>query len=1662
MIQESKDRTKDAHDHLERLRLRLLDLTGRNRFLNFRHSETSKTQLRFVDVSLEQIRQLIESGSEFQARHLKKPAELTLEEAEEPDTEEPIDLGLASKPARKLKRFNPQAVAESARSQGVDPSYDLRLEDMVPNKIRDVQTLLFPDDLQRRLQGIYDEERRYIQELGINTLYFCVGFLEWYEADHSDKARLAPLLLYPMQVQRTLAGTKYQFRFSGIGEEPESNISLIERLARDFGIRLPEYDPESDRPEDYLAMVASSTMQQKRWRVRSFATIAILNFAKLAMYRDLDPAERPPDAQIEEHQVIQEVLAGVDQDTQVSVSEDDVEKHEVMSSVPLLVTEADSSQFAAIVEALSGNSLVIEGPPGTGKSQTITNIIAAALSKGLRVLFVAEKLAALQVVKSKLDSYKLGPFCLELHSTKARKADVHKSIADRIHLERVGVPSVDSLIAQIEQQKKVLGDYTTALHSHFGKLGAPIHDLLWREQRLRLELGEDASGVEHFIIPSAPEFDPAGMSEASQTLEGYESTHDGLEASYGDVLEHPWYGVAAPDADLEERQRFIQWFRGIVQSLEAFGATADSFARDIGAKEDMSIGQWIRLAELCCELADNLPSVPVHVIRTLRDRSAGTVLERFISNIEALEDIQSRYGATLLDKIEPASSELADALNAVTSDRFEEFAIGALITEQNDARSRIDELKALATYVAEVESVLGSCCVDAIAVMGSCAGAIASTSRAVVLARTPSIVAEENSADLGAMVTQGKNLAAKSLQLRSKFDLDDVPAAAELREMGRTLRDAGLLWWIRPEVRVARKIFRRHSLQKQPASNEQIGEAFGSIADFTEELKAFESSERFKRVAGPLFEGIKTDFGLVESIAAFASNIRSITSKGNVWDSKLRDALLMSADVAPIDRIVGMVEDERFQRAHSEDCSLTSISKRMQQAEATLVKLAQLDALVAPLGLPASTTSSLLRKLLGDNQKFRDLMRKIEGDGAAKSILHDVFKNAIARRTEISAAVDYARRINDALIPESVKDRLAECGLGTDKPPISSFASSWALHKELVKGAVEAMEANSLLNCDQFFGASRLDAVEFSRMRQKGSRAVAAAESLEDWIRYARVRTKAMTLSGTDLIEYFEKGRRKLRVALRRVFEYLVIRSVVRAALDRHPALRDFPGVSLSHARQTFQKLDQELIEVYRRKLAGQLYATPVDFGNSTGLRGTWTGKALLNHEIGKQKRHVAIRDLVRRAGNALQQLKPCFMMSPLSVAQYIAPGTIEFDLVVIDEASQMKPEDALGALSRGKRAVVVGDPKQLPPTSFFERVLDDDETPDEDVVESESILDLAISQYGKRRLRWHYRSRHESLIAFSNRHFYDNDLIVFPSPDKAGAEFGVRNHFVGGFYKNSVNPEEARVVAESVIRFMHESPQLSVGVVAMNRQQRDLINEAMDKLIAGEPVAAQYVAKWDKTLYPYFVKNLESVQGDERDVIIISTVYGPEEAGRPVAQRFGPILGQSGWRRLNVLFTRARNRVELFTSMRPSDIRVDELVSSRGVVALKNYLDYAQTGRLETGATSRRPPDSDFEIAVARMLEAKGFEVEAQVGVSHYYIDLAVRNPRNGSYLIGIECDGATYHSAKSARDRDRTREEALNELGWSLYRIWSTDWFADPRREFAKLESALRVAIG
>lgn len=499
----------------------------------------------------------------------------------------------------------------------------------------------------------------------------------------------------------------------------------------------------------------------------------------------------------------------------------------------------------------------------------------------------------------------------------------------------------------------------------------------------------------------------------------------------------------------------------------------------------------------------------------------------------------------------------------------------------------------------------------------------------------------------------------------------------------------------------------------------------------------------------------------------------------------------------------------------------------------------------------------------------------------------------------------------------------------------------------------------------------------------------------------------------------------------------------------------------LTHERfiRDFQKLDSATLNHAQEALVEKLYA-------SLPAKQAPGEMEVLRREFAKKRRHIPLRRLMTEAGNVIQQAKPVFMMSPMSVATYLPQGRFSFDLVVFDEASQIPAPEALGAIARGAQAVVVGDSKQMPPTNFFAKSVEmtDEEASESTTADIESILGLMeASGAPDSMLRWHYRSRHDSLIAVSNDQFYDNRLLIFPSPGVNPHARGLRfRHVPDGIYDRGVsraNLVEARAVAEAVMEHARATPHLTLGVVAFSSAQREVIMLEVERLRRESPETEDYF-RHHTAGDEFFIKNLENVQGDERDVIFISVGYGKTAAGK-LSQNFGPLNTKGGERRLNVLISRSRLAMDVFANFTADELRT-EAGSPFGVRALKAFLLYAETGELEKLEETGREADSPFEVEVHRAIQEMGYEVEPQVGSQGFYIDLAVRCPQKpGRYILAVECDGASYHSSAVARDRDRLRQSVLEGLGWRFHRIWSTEWFRNPSAEVVRLRQAIENAI-
>jgi len=519
------------------------------------------------------------------------------------------------------------------------------------------------------------------------------------------------------------------------------------------------------------------------------------------------------------------------------------------------------------------------------------------------------------------------------------------------------------------------------------------------------------------------------------------------------------------------------------------------------------------------------------------------------------------------------------------------------------------------------------------------------------------------------------------------------------------------------------------------------------------------------------------------------------------------------------------------------------------------------------------------------------------------------------------------------------------------------------------------------------------------------------------------------------------------------IFEKRFLKLWIDAFINKTPRLAEFTGLGQQELITKFRMLDVRIRRLAKINIIASAAVASRGIKTAQSGLGNSSEIGILRFEMQKKKRIRPLRKLFSEIPHVLQALKPCMLMSPVSVSTYLKPETFHFDIVIFDEASQLPTPEAIPSILRADQVIVAGDPKQLPPTPFFVSTLmgDDVEDYEEELFQTqlESLLDNCVAIvpfFQEAYLKWHYRSRDERLINFSNYYFYDNRLITFPSVCTNNICRGVELEYISdGIWdrgRSRVNRKEARRAAQLAIEHFTKFPQKSLGIVAMNTYQREAIEDAISEELIKRPELLPFFDSSRQEAF--FIKSLENVQGDERDVIIISVGYGKDNEGN-LTLNFGPLNMEGGWRRLNVLVTRAKWQTVLITSLRSAELhRINP--ENRGAMALKNFIEYLERkgslppspARITEGETN------DFEDTVREVLRERGFNVDAQVGAGSFRIDLAVRDPRDSSkYLIGIECDGATYHSSTVARDRDMVREEILRVMGWKFHRIWSTEWF-------------------
>jgi very-short-patch-repair endonuclease len=1323
---------------------------------------------------------------------------------------------------------------------------------------------------------------------------------------------------------------------------------------------------------------------------------------------------------------------------------------------------------------------VIEGPPGTGKSQTITNLIAAALAKGKTVLFVSEKLAALEVVRRRLDDAGLGIFCLEVHSHKTKKGALLNDLAQRHKMRGTfkDPRDLDQHLAVVEEKKRLLTQYAALINKTIEPFKATIFEILWARDRCGQDIAAHRDRLGLVILPFVVQYTRTEFTQTEQFLSVYAQHLTAVLAPRNSIDQHPWAWITNP-LGFEQEERVLGLLDEFLTTVQRAEGCCEHLQEAAGITLTQT-AQGLEHATYSLALLPNSGEILVEdLLAPCQAAATRQSLTEFIGHVEffqrGFKNLTSSANNvnSLLDK--QTADKLSGALECVRQWGLDGHSVSEIKELLN---ASADTAKLLGEAHSSFQMLLNAIGCDAPATLSS-ATYLLETIRIVETApferlhlRQPAFEVEGTKPALQAAQQDAAALKEGEALLGKEFDLSlgaGKHTPPELLECAAILEKATL--WKRLFGRdYSRAVMAYITIRGKKDPRAHMSRALRTVAQYAQKRAQFDSHTGHREMLGVHFQGVHSPWDEFQEVLLWYERIfvalpehqvHSEPFRRLVFTARIERLKAIKADLgaaeehrAALQQIVLRVTD--FTRAVPSQRALM-VSGSFDEILGCLQKLTrELGEVLQAVDHAAIRDEVCLRDvpiILITAGKCRGALAAVEAAAELPALLGAAYSGVNTDVGPIKDTVRFAEAVASGRLPHKAVQRLLCREYGSRLTELRAWLSDAHACGENIRALSEDLTA---LSGSESWGGSLNN--PWGGLRARAQDAIENREELPRWIHFLRVRIKSREV-GLEKLTALAEARTLEPHELGPAFRFVFHNTLARSVFTDHAELSQVTGLTQEQLRQQFAAADREAIRLYSQRVAALIDQRQVPPGNQGGPVSSWTEMALIIKEINKQKRHIPIRQLIRRSPNALVALKPCFMMGPLSVAQYLAPGQLKFDLVVMDEASQLKPEDAIGALARGGQVVIVGDPKQLPPTNFFQRVsldAEDDNAEDSRAVveEGESILDVASTLFQPvRRLRWHYRSRHHSLIAFSNKEFYQGDLIIFPSAYHDDPSLGVKYHSVrDGVYENRRNPREAAVIVDAVLEHMRQHPDESLGVVTLNFEQRELVEELLDRRLREDPAAIAYQERMKGGQETLFVKNLENVQGDERDVIFISTTYGPDTLGNQF-QHWGPITQANGHRRLNVLFTRSKKRTVVFSSLDP-DLIHTTATSSWGVRALKQYLIFARTGILQQADDGVDQPTNDFERSVGDVLKEKGYEVVPQVGVAGFFIDLGVKHPaKAGAFLLGIECDGASYHSGRSARDRDRLRQEILENLGWKIHRVWSTDWFKSRDSEIKRL---------
>jgi very-short-patch-repair endonuclease len=1519
------------------------------------------------------------------------------------------------------------------------------------------------DQLSRTLLNL---ERKAVQQYldrGLWTLFLGVGMLEWNDTpyDSGEPPVQSPLLMVPVELEHEAAAARFSIKRSD--EEIALNPALCAKLLNDFEIKLEL--PEDLEETDVVAVldwVRSVVGTQSGWKVLAQAVLSTFSFHKEAIYKDLLQNEK----QIAKNPLVTSVILGNEHfaDFLFDPIPDERLDQDAKPEDMVSILDADSSQRRAIVAATQGRSFVLDGPPGTGKSQTIANIICEQLARGKTVLFASEKAAALEVVSKRLGAAGLGEFILELHSHKATRKEVAQRLGASLHSRgKAGTPMTEEELYRVEAQRLELTGWAAAMN----ELRLP----------LKKSLFEVVGIVSRYdSLPAMPlaAIDPALLTDGERER----------RMEYARALSRSWGPIDRGEAFLWDEPSIDRLNTETRNEIDAScSAATDSFSSfaDLGAlvAEGLAFPIPKSLTDIESLLAteDLMSSRPNIPFDWLLEKDLSKVEEK-MAQLSALSESLHLSDKKLLEMTRGKGRSIAPTLQRdmrINLTAIEQVGEPwkPMISLDATALSRHFEffkqfgprLKGIAVIV---NSIVANFSHDAPRIKVADLPELVELARNVVADQRPEPhwLSQDNlekvidaCKELRPILVEHANLCRHldPVFSRSIMALDLEAVALRFQ------RDFSTLRWFKSQYWKDKKALQPYCLSGKVRKVER------GLLSKARDLKSLEQriearSQTCASLLGRHWQREKTDVDHLESAIAVAD--RAILWFHRGFEKNLLRSFLCDSPASESKIILEAGNDlhdelDRFKHQIIEACpglagavthfdaaELSSILEKLwkpyQALSEEVGSLNQLCTSVFTLGDTLTAAEERARVHEGE-EHFR------ENEIGYRAMFGQDYRSDHTDWPRVQASIRWAAHVRQ-VHPQGLSDRSAQMILSV---PIR--------HAELV-AAREAFSKATMRLLDYLLPISRsrqiLETVsDISTIRSLLDGLSSSIADIAEAIEYRQQVARAGAFGLGQVVDTCIKQRIRAE-SVPFAVDKSILECWIKYSIGKDGRLKNLQIDERQRILQEFRNLDTKLVRTAASRITNAC--------NQRRPRNSGGTASIIAREAEKQRRHMPIRALMEKAGPVIQDLKPCFMMSPLSVSQFVPPQ-MGFDTVIFDEASQVKPEDAINCIYRGRQLIVAGDENQLPPTTFFEQSHDDggDDYVEEAPESYESVLGLCKGSgaFQNLPLLWHYRSRHEHLILFSNYSFYNGRLVTFPGCQHEGRDLGVEFYYVpNAVYRRGTardNLAEAKVVAERVLFHLDNHRDSTIGIVALSEPQAFAIERELDQALQAFPELLR-TAREDR-LGGLFVKNLETVQGDERDIIIISIGYGRDETGKFI-ENFGPLNRKNGWRRLNVAITRARKRVEVVSSIRSEEISRD----AGGAGQLKKYLLFAanSANRLSLMLPAERANTGDLESPleeeVAETIRKWGYDTLPQVGCSEYRIDLAVLHPKDPSrFVLGIECDGATYHSSKVARDRDRLRQQVLEGLGWTIYRVWGLAWHSNRKDQERRLREAIEHAL-